>query len=289
MPIAFFVSDLHGNVSKYSRLWQAVADEEPEMVLIGGDILPSGLLSLAGGQPGFGDFLADYLEPSLASLRGNMGEAYPRFYVILGNDDPRAEEEQVRRIAAKGLWDYVHNSRSGYDRWTVYGYSHVPPTPFRLKDWERYDVSRYVDPGSVSPEEGARSVEVGRSKKRFATIAEDLENLAGGSDLEYAVFLFHSPPYRTALDRAALDGKRVQDVPMDVHVGSIAIKRFIETRQPLVTLHGHVHESAELTGSWSELLGRTHMFSAAHAGPELALVRFDLENPGGATRELIPV
>jgi hypothetical protein len=29
------------------------------------------------------------------------------------------------------------------------------------------------------------------------------------------------------------------------------------------------------------------MFSAAHGGPELALIRFDLENPGEAVRELI--
>jgi hypothetical protein len=34
-------------------------------------------------------------------------------------------------------------------------------------------------------------------------------------------------------------------------------------------------------------IGRTHLFSAAHDGPELALVRFDLEDPASATRELI--
>ena len=38
--------------------------------------------------------------------------------------------------------------------------------------------------------------------------------------------------------------------------GSIAIERFIEDRQPLLTLHGHVHESARLTGSWQEKIGR---------------------------------
>jgi Icc-related predicted phosphoesterase len=76
-------------------------------------------------------------------------------------------------------------------------------------------------------------------------------------------------------------------VPLDVHVGSIAVKRFIKARQPLVTLHGHIHESAGITGSWREKIGRTHMFSAAHDGSQLALVRFDLENLDGATRELI--
>jgi Icc-related predicted phosphoesterase len=69
-------------------------------------------------------------------------------------------------------------------------------------------------------------------------------------------------------------------------VGSIAVRRFIEDRQPYLTLHGHIHESTRLTGSWRDRMGRTHMFSAAHDGPELALVRFDLDDLEGAEREL---
>jgi hypothetical protein len=41
-------------------------------------------------------------------------------------------------------------------------------------------------------------------------------------------------------------------VPLDVHVGSVAVRRFIEDRRPLLTLHGHIPESALLTGSWRE-------------------------------------
>ena len=79
----------------------------------------------------------------------------------------------------------------------------------------------------------------------------------------------------------------VEHVQVDVHVGSIAIRRFIETRRPALTLHGHVHESPRLTGAWRDRIGPTVLLSAAHDGPELALVRFDLENPAGATRELV--
>jgi Icc-related predicted phosphoesterase len=74
---------------------------------------------------------------------------------------------------------------------------------------------------------------------------------------------------------------------MDVHVGSIAIRRFIEERQPLLTLHGHVHESARLSGSWRDRIGATHCFSAAHDGPELAVVRFDPGKPERAIRPLL--
>jgi Icc-related predicted phosphoesterase len=98
--------------------------------------------------------------------------------------------------------------------------------------------------------------------------------------------LFLSPPYQTMLDRAALDGRSIDHVPLDVHVGSVAIRRFIERSQPLITLHGHIHESARLTGAWQQRIGRTFCFSAAHDGAELALLRFDPASPGDATRDL---
>jgi Icc-related predicted phosphoesterase len=76
-------------------------------------------------------------------------------------------------------------------------------------------------------------------------------------------------------------------VPLDLHVGSVAIRRLIERWQPWISLHGHVHESARLTGSWRDRIGRTHLFGAAHDGDELALVRFRLDAPEQATRELL--
>jgi hypothetical protein len=42
-----------------------------------------------------------------------------------------------------------------------------------------------------------------------------------------------------------------------------------------------------LTGAWSDRIGRTLLFGGAHDGPELALIRFDLEAPAGATRRLL--
>ena len=63
--------------------------------------------------------------------------------------------------------------------------------------------------------------------------------------------------------------------------------RFVEERQPLLTLHGHIHESVRLTGAWRQRIGATHLFGAAHDGPELAVVRFDLADLDGASRELI--
>ncbi len=171
---------------------------------------------------------------------------------------------------------------------TVCGYNCVPPSPFQLKDWERYDVSRFVDPGCVSPEEGRRTDGLTTREVRWTTIRDELAALAGDGDLARTICLFHGPPYGTVLDRAALDGKTVDGVPLDPHVGSIAVREFLETRQPLLGLHGHVHETARLTGAWRQQLGRTWALAGAHDGPELPLVRFDPAGPAAATRELVP-
>jgi len=278
-----FATDLHGRVDRYEKLFGAIRTERPDVVFLGGDLLPH--FAWRGDAPE--DFLVDFVAARLAEIKDVLKSGYPDVFVILGNDDARVEEVAVEEVAARGIWKYAHGCRFEVDRWVVYGYAYVPPSPFLRKDWEKYDVSRYVPPGSVSPEEGRRSVPVETRDARYATIEEDLKNLAGDGDPENAVFLFHTPPHDTNLDRAATDGMMVDHVPLDLHVGSIAVRRFIEKRQPLLTLHGHIHESTRLTGSWRDRLGRTHMFNAAHDGAELSLIKFDLENLNKAVRVLL--
>lgn len=283
----FFVSDLHGQVERYRKLFRLIAAEAPSAVFFGGDLLPSGLSALASLDFDHEDFVNDFLVRQLTRLREDLGKNYPRVFVILGNDDSRSEESTILAAATTGVWEYIHDRRVSFLGHDIYGYANVPPTPFMLKDWERYDVSRYVGVGCVSPEDGYRSVPVPKQQIRYATMNDDLARLTGDRSVDQAIFLFHSPPYETKLDRAALDGKMIDHVQLDVHVGSIAIQRFIQERQPLITLHGHIHESARLTGAWSQRIGRTYCFSAAHDGPELALVRFDPAHPSAATRTLI--
>ena len=283
---AFFVSDLHGHVERFNKLFRAIETERPRCVFIGGDILPGGAgVNVAATQ--CQDFIADFLVANLHQLKQSLREAYPPIFLILGNDDGRYCEAAILNAAANQIWHYIHFRRLQWQNWAIYGYAYIPPTPFGLKDWERFDVSRYLDPGCTAPDTGYRSVAVSEYESKYATIAEDLQQLTAGEDLHNAVFLFHAPPYNSPLDRAALDGAMIDHVPLDVHIGSIAIDRFIKTRQPLLTLHGHVHESARITGEWQIKIGRTYAFNAAHDGPELALIRIDLDHPENSRRELI--
>ncbi len=283
----FFATDLHGVLSRYTRLFERISAERPAGVFLGGDLLLSGRLARHLPNIGHENPVGAYLLPALRRLRDRLGRDYPRLFLTLGNDDPRSNEPAFEQGGEEGLWEYMHQRQTAFGEWTVYGYACVPPTPFLLKDWERYDVSRYVPPGCVPPDEGRGRITDSADERTYATIADDLEQLTAGAALDRAIVLFHTPPHETCLDRAALDGQQIDYVPLDVHVGSIAVRRFIEERQPLITLHGHIHESARLTGSWRQRLGRTWCLGAAHDGPELALVRFDPAAPQLATRELL--
>ncbi len=281
MTNCLFVTDLHGRRERYRKLFEFLAQKPPDVLFMGGDLFPSGFGNMNE------EFIEGLLTPGLSELRNKLGDRYPRILMILGNDDGRAVEGDVKKLEEQGFWEYIHNRKVSLAGFAVYGYSYVPPTPFMLKDWERYDVSRYVDPGCISPEKGLRTVPVADNNIRYSTIAIDLKNLVIDNNTDKSVFLFHTPPHKTNLDRAALDGRTIDYVPLDVHVGSIAVRRFIEKYQPPVTMHGHIHESARITGSWQDKIGRTFCFSAAHDGPELAVVQFDLEKPEDAKRVLL--
>jgi Icc-related predicted phosphoesterase len=279
----FFVSDLHGRIDRYEKLFQKVKEYLPDTLFIGGDILPNFNIYK---KSVYDDFISDFLIPQFQNLQSEIKEKYPKAFIIMGNDDPKLEESKIIQAQKLGLWEYIHNKKVTWKGFSIYGYANVPPTPFLLKDWERYDVSRYVDPGCVHPTEGKRSV-IETEDIEYATISRDLSELTGNDNLTKAIFLFHSPPYKTNLDRAALDDVLIDHVSPDVHVGSIAIQRFIQEKQPLLTLHGHIHESSRITGSWKDKSGKTLMFSAAYEFPDLALVCFDLEQLEKATRLII--
>jgi Icc-related predicted phosphoesterase len=275
--LCLFASDLHGHVENYGRLLELAARERPALLLLGGD-----LLNLEGER-----FVASWLQPSFARLRRRLRGAYPLVLVILGNDDPRSAEGALAQGERRGLWRYLHGRRVDAYGCRFFGYGCIPPSPFLLKDWERYDVSRHVDVGAVSPEEGYRSIPANSMEGSASTIQQELELLSRNEDLSRAVFLFHAPPYGGLLDLADLGGREVEHVPLDQHVGSIAIRRFLESRQPYLSLHGHVHESLRLSGAWRERIGRTWCFNAAFEGPRTAAIRFHLDELEEAERLLL--
>ncbi len=280
---AVFVSDLHGSFNKYKKLFELIRKEKPNLVFFGGD-LEGHIKSSSNSNLNFYD---DYFLPAFTELKNELRDEYPQAFIILGNDDPKSDEKYLLKGESDGLWNYIPSRKINVGEFSIYGYAYNPPSPFQLKDWEKYDVSRYLDPGCISPEEGFRTAQVPGNHIRYATIAKDLQEQFNGEDLSRSIILFHTPPYNTKLDRADLDHRIIDHAPVDVHVGSVAVRNFIEKKQPYLTLHGHVHESTKLTGAWQDEIGRTKCFNAAHKGSELSVITFNLNDLFTASRILI--
>jgi Icc-related predicted phosphoesterase len=65
-------------------------------------------------------------------------------------------------------------------------------------------------------------------------------------DMGRAIFNFHAPPYGTGLDEApALDStlRPIHGGAVMKPVGSIAVRDAIAKHQPMLSVHGHIHES----------------------------------------------
>jgi hypothetical protein len=84
-------------------------------------------------------------------------------------------------------------------------------------------------------------------------LAAHLEQLAGKlDDPSRSVFNLHVPPKGTALDQAPELDSTLKPVVRGGSVamtsaGSEAVRDLIERYQPLVALHGHIHESRAMT------------------------------------------
>jgi Icc-related predicted phosphoesterase len=78
-------------------------------------------------------------------------------------------------------------------------------------------------------------------------LASKIEAVAGQvPDMGRAIFNFHAPPYGTGLDEApALDAtlRPIHGGAVMKPVGSVAVRESILKHQPMLSVHGHIHES----------------------------------------------
>ncbi len=80
-------------------------------------------------------------------------------------------------------------------------------------------------------------------------LEEKLERtVAKVKNLRTAIFCIHCPPYDCMLDNAPMVDENLRIVVIGgkvqtVHAGSKAVRKIIEKYQPLLSLHGHIHES----------------------------------------------
>jgi len=256
-----YTSDLHGNLSLYEEAFSLARKLAVETVILGGDLAPH---SAVRDQR---IFFEDCLLPLLREYRSEQGSA--DVFYIMGNDDWCANLP-VLTDAGVERFHYIHGAVRplAQGAW-VAGLASVSATPFALKDWERweeglkppvrFDGFRSHPDGSVHPFDFRGREWEERLGQDLEVVERGLAQVPLGSPL---ICVLHCPPYGTALDQ----------IHGGVHVGSRDVRAFIEKHQPLLSLHGHIHESPAVSGRFAERIGSTiginpgqRMGSALHA------------------------
>jgi uncharacterized protein len=148
-------------------------------------------------------------------------------FAIAGNDDPWVCDKVL---------DTSENLRPCEDRLVTVG------------DHEMISCSM-VNP---TPWDSPREMQEAALYEHLRSLAEQV------SDPSRAIFMFHAPPYDSGLDTAReinpddLTVVMRNGQPHEIPVGSTAVRQVIEEYQPLLSLHGHIHESRGIT-----TIGRT--------------------------------
>jgi Icc-related predicted phosphoesterase len=272
----FFTSDLHGQGAHYEQLLALSAAHRPRAVLIGGDLGPH-----ATGTEGILQQRL-FLQGFLVEFARRLREATPatELMLLMGNDDWRANHDCLEAHHGS-LWSVLHERVTRVDDTAVAGLSWVPITPFGIKDWERWEDGAQESPprleGWVSR---GRNLEPHRfdPSRRSPTIAEALEVLERLTTPVETVFVFHSPPRDTACDLIA----------SRAHVGSRAIRAFLEKHQPPLVLSGHIHEAPRVSSGYRDAIGRTVVVNPGQFGhSRLCGVWFDPKRPDHTLRHTV--
>jgi Icc-related predicted phosphoesterase len=96
---------------------------------------------------------------------------------------------------------------------------------------------------NITPWRCPRDITEDELSKKIDEMAVNVQNM------ENCIFNFHCPPYNTPIDIAPkLDDLLKYKLapggePEKAPVGSMAVRKAIEKYQPLLSLHGHIHES----------------------------------------------
>jgi uncharacterized protein len=186
----------------------------------------------------FAQVMLETFERWLALAEERLRGSDVRCFLMPGNDDPPGIDVAVDRASRVEACDERIVEFGGHEMISL-GYSN--PTPF--------DSPRELDEDELY--------------RRVEQLVDQLR------EPSRAIFNLHVPPYDSGLDTAAELDERLTVVtvgsePNLIPVGSTAVRELIERHQPLLSLHGHVHESPGATR-----IGRTLCInpgSAYHTG-----------------------
>jgi uncharacterized protein len=286
----FFASDLHGSEVCFKKFVAAAKFYGADILLLGGDIsakivvpiVSTGLNRYTAQFHGYEERLDDATVEDFEQRAANSGLYTERMepdeyqhYI----DHPDQVDELFERVMRRTVQRWLEYAKTRLDGSPVIIYS-VPGNddPLSVDDVLlahgdgrlRFVEGEVVElaPGmemlstgytNITPWDTPREYSEDQIRERLKEMTDRLEHPGT------AIFNIHAPPYNSRLDTAPLLGqdlkvKTAAGAQMTAPVGSVAVREAIENVQPLLALHGHIHESGG-----SVTIGRT---TAINVGSE---------------------
>ncbi|MFT3911929.1 MAG: hypothetical protein QM737_21065 [Ferruginibacter sp.] len=280
-----FASDLHGSDIVFKRLIDTSIKNKVEAVLIGGDISGKTLTPIVkrvGGNYetkflGRNKIVTD--GPELNLLQQDIANSGSYSYIVDENEYKKLESDKIFRQKV-----FLEQMKLRTKQWIAIAEEKLKPKGIRFVIICGNDDVRELDhiiansSFAENPEKKVITIcgnheVIGLSfanKTPFncpRDVEEDeiennlREKLSHIKDIGRSILIIHTPPLNSKLDIAPSLDKNLKPIIeggacVFKPVGSSAVRKIIDEFQPMLTLHGHIHESAGFCK-----IGRTYCFN----------------------------
>lgn len=286
-----YASDLHGSTLMFKKLINAALLYGADAIIVGGDITGKGILPVRKTGDRYETIVygTQYTAKNekevseLFEMISNFG-FYP--HVFEGEEKPRELEREdifeelfrsyvekrfsewaefaTRKLETKNIKIYLMPGNDDFyyvdtilDRFPIFINHDQKILKIGRSDDEYFLVG--YSKTNITPWKCPRDTEEDELRQELKALLEKVE------DYSRLILNTHCPPYNTTLDLAPLLDRDLKPVisagnVVFTHVGCVSVREVIESYQPLLGLHGHIHESRGV-----EKIGRTVIINAGSA------------------------
>ena len=279
MKRIFFATDLHGSETSFMKFLNAAKAYKADAIVLGGDMTGKALVPIISRSDG--TFEASFLGQKWKCKNRTEEEDLEKKIRSSGQYAYLADEEQIKELdsdtnklddafrrlmlATMEKWDKIageklqgtglriHVTAGNDDPFFIdkilgesRNFVHCEGQVIQLTPDHEMVSTGYTN---VTPWKCPRDIPEEELLTRIETICNKV------NDVDRCIFNFHCPPIDSGLDTCPMLDTSVNPPQLIYRAGqlvtfgagSTAVRKVIEEKQPLCTLHGHIHESRAAT------------------------------------------
>jgi Icc-related predicted phosphoesterase len=271
----FFATDLHGSDLCFKKFVNAAKFYGAQVLILGGDVTGKMVVPIARQDDG--SYLTSFAGKDVRLAGEEQMTAFERRIADMGfypQVMSEAEFQELKAAAEKQAELFRTLTARRLEEWIEFARPRLEAEGVKCFAAPGNDDDFFVDEilgqsgvvelleGRIVQLDGLEMLTTGWSnetpwkterecseeelKEKILAMVERLQ------DPEKAVFNVHVPPYKTTLDQCPELDKELRPVhkagnPVMTSAGSTAVRALIEAYQPVLGLHGHIHEGRGVT------------------------------------------